>query len=508
MRKTRDILRVRWVLGRSTRDAARSLGISVGAVAKTTARATKAGLDWAAVEALDEAALERRLYGVRSTPGVVRPEPDPAWIHRELRGIGVTLELLHLEYLQQYPEGLQYTAFCERYRQWLKRLGLTMRQVHKAGEKGFVDFSGKRPHLVDAQTGEVTPVELFVAVLGASSLTYAEATLTQRSADWIGAHVHALQYFGGAPEVLVPDQLRSAVAKPDRDEPWIQRTYHDLARHYSAVVIPARPGRSRDKAKVEVGVQIAQRWILARLRHQTFFTLDELNRRIRELLEELNARPRKHLGGVSRRELFERHERAALRPLPTTPFVHHGWKTVRVNLDYHIELDHHWTSVPYELVGETLEACFTTSTVELLLRGRRVASHVRSYVKYTHTTDPAHRPPQHQAWAERDVGGLLRWAAEVGPSTETMMQRILESNPHRDQTWRSGRALRRVGDKYGPERTEVACERALRFGARSYKPIERMLKGELDRRPHPDDADHGGKPIVHDQVRGPGYYVH
>lgn len=510
MRKTREILELRWAQGRSVRETAESLRISTGVVSKMVTRAKKAGLTWPKVQELNDAALERVLYGAPPAQGTSRPEPDLALIHRELKRPGVTLELLHLEYLAQHSDGLQYTAFCDRYRAWKKRLGLTMRQEHKAGEKMFVDFSGKKPCIVDRNTGEVTDVELFVAVLGASSKTYAEATLTQQLPDWIAAHSRAVEYFGGAAAAWVPDQLRSAVSKPDRHDPVIQRTYRDQARHYDAVVIPARPGRARDKAKVEVGVQVAQRWILARLRHETFFSLDALNARIAEMLEDLNRRPRRQLGGISRNDLFERVERAALKVLPATRFVHHDWKHATVNLDYHVEVDHHWYSVPHHLVREKVDVCYSASTVEVFHRGQPIpgARHARSYVKYAHTTNPAHRPPNHQAWADKDPGGLLRWAAEVGPSTEAMMNRIFESNPHRDQTWRSGRALRRVGEQYGPERTEVACGRALRFGARSYKPIERMLKQELDLRPHPDDGGDEAAPIQHDQVRGPDYYLH
>jgi len=481
--------------------------VSTGVIGKCTARASRAGLDWEAVVALDDEALERRLYGVPATSESTRTEPDPAHMHQELKKQGVTLELLHLEYLGQHPSGLQYTAFCDRYRAWKKRLGLTMRQPHKAGEKMYVDFSGKRPHIVDSKTGEIIPVELFVAVLGASSYTYAEAARTQTVPDWIAVNGHAVEYFGGVTEVWVPDGLKSAVTRAERYEPDIQRTYYDQARHYGAIVIPARPYKARDKAKVEVGVQVAQRWILARLRHETFFTIEALNVRIAELLEWLNSRPRKHLGGVSRRDLFERVERPALKPLPATRYVLHEWKAARANLDYHIEIDRHWYSVPHALVREIVEACFSATTVEVFYRGHRVASHARSYERYAHTTDPQHRPPNHQAWADRDPGGLLRWATEVGASTEAMMRRIFESNPHRDQTWRSGRALKRVGEKYGAERTEIACERALRFGARSYKPIERMLQNELDRRPHPDDVEANASPIEHDQIRGPDYFV-
>lgn len=507
MKKTREVLRLRWSLGRSARQTAASVGVSVGVVCKTTGRARAAGLDWFAVEQLDDASLEKRLYGQRAKAGEARAEPDPAWMHRELKRTGVTLELLHLEYLAEHPDGLQYTAFCDRYRAWKKRLGVTMRQNHKAGEKMFVDFSGKKPFVVEPTTGEVREVEMFVAVLGASSRTYAEATRTQQMPDWIAAHTRTVEYFGGSAEVWVPDQLKSAVSRPDRHDPTIQRTYREQARHYGAVVIPARPYRARDKAKVEVGVQVAQRWILARLRHETFFSLEALNARIAELLEDLNNRPRRHLGHVSRNELFERIERVALKPLPPTRFVHHDWKKATVNLDYHVEVDSHWYSVPYTLVREEVEVCFSATSVEILHLNKIVARHARSYVKYTHTTDPAHRPPNHEAWANKDPGGLLRWATDVGPNTEAMMRRIFESNPHREQTWRSGRALRRVGEKYGSERTEVACGRALRFGARSYKPIERMLKQELDLRPHPDDVADDGVRIHHDQVRGPGYYL-
>jgi transposase len=508
MRKIREVLRLRWVQGRSVREAATSLGVSTGVVSKITSRAEAAGLKWADVEAIcDDDALERRLYGEPAEIGEKRPEPDPAWMHLELKRTGVTLELLHLEYLQQHPTGLRYTAFCDRYRSWLKRHGVTMRQSHKAGEKMFVDFSGKKPELVDPKTGEVSFVELFVGVLGASSYTYAEATQSQKLPDWIAAHVRALEYFGGSAEVYVPDQLRSAVSRPHRDDPTIQRTYADLARHYNAAVIPARPGKARDKAKVEVGVQVAQRWILARLRHETFFSLSALNERIAELLEDLNRRRRKHLGGISRRELFERVERAALRPLPSNRFEYAEWRKGRANIDYHFDVERHWYSVPYTLAQHEIEARYTATTVELFHRGNRVASHARSYVEYAHTTNPGHRPANHRAWAERDPGGLLAWAGDVGPSTEAMMRRILESNPYRDQTWRSGRALRRVGEKYGSERTERACELALRFGANSYKPVERMLKHELDRRPHPDDVEDAGDPIHHDQVRGPDYYL-
>ena len=508
MRDIRQILRLRWDAKKSVRETAASVGLSTGVVGKCTARAKAAGLDWPAVEALGDDALERKLYGEKASPDAARPEPDPARMHIELKRDGVTLELLHIEYLAQHPQGLQYTAFCERYRAWKRRHRLTMRQGHKAGEKMFVDFSGKRPMITDRVTGEQIAVELFVAVLGASSYTFVEAARTQRVEDWVRLHDHAVSYFGGVAEVWVPDCLKSGVTRADWYEPTIQRTYRDQAQHYGAVVIPARPRRPRDKAKVEVAVQVAQRWILARLRHETFFTLEDLNERIRVLCDALNARPRRHLGGVSRRELFERIERAALARVPEATYEPRSWKSVRANADYHVQIGWHWYSVPYALAHEELEVCLTATTVELLHRGTRVAAHVRSAVEGGFTTDAAHRPANHRAWAERDPGGLLAWAEQSGPNTTWMMKRILESNIHRDQTWRSGRALMRMGETYGAARTEVACERALRHGARSYKPIERMLRLEMDLRPDPTAPAEGSSPIAHDQIRGPDYYVH
>jgi transposase len=506
MRKTREVLRLRWQLGLTVRQVARSLGISVGVVSKAAGRAERAGIGWADVEGMTDDELERRLY---PTPVIAaladRPRPDPVQIHLELRRRDVTLELLHLEYLEQHPNGLRYTAFCDTYRRWLAKRDVTMRQVHKAGEKCFVDYSGRRPSYVDPQTGEQVDVELFVAVLGASNYTYAEATATQQVGDFVAAHVRAFAYFGGVPEIVVPDQLKSAVVLACRYEPGIQRTYAELARHYGTAIVPARPHKPRDKAKVEVAVQIVQRWILARLRSDTFFSLETLNARIRTLLEELNARPMKKLGGTTRRELFERFDRPALRPLPSARFEFAEWKQVTINLDYHAEVDKHWYSAPYVLVHEELWARATATTVELFHRGQRVASHPRSLVPYKHTTDPAHMPEAHRRQSA-GVDAVLAWGASVGPMTEAMVRRLIEANPVREQGWRSARGLQRIGEKYGADRTELACTRALKLGARSYKPVANILALGRESVPLPGEEDEERAAIVHENVRGPDYY--
>jgi transposase len=508
MNKVREILRLRWQLKLTVREAARSLAVSSGVVSETTTRATKSGLTWKDVERLDDRELERCVYG----PGAVlaqtdRPRPDPVQIHTELRRPHVTLELLHLEYLEQYPNGYRYTTFCDTYRSWLATTKVTMRQVHKAGEKCFVDYSGGRPSYIDPHTGERIEVELFVAVLGASNYTYAEATATQQVADFVASHVRAFAFYEGAPEMVVPDQLKSAVVKACRYEPGIQRTYAELARHYGTAIVPARPYKPRDKAKVEVGVQIVQRWILARLRGETFFSIEALNARIGELLIELNVRPMKKLGGVTRRELFDRFERAALRPLPTERFEYAQWKRVMVNLDYHAEVEKHWYSAPYRLVHQELWARYTATTVELLHlhRAERVASHARSYVPYKHTTDPAHMPEAHRRHSA-GVDAVIAWGASVGPMAEAMVRRLIEANPVREQGWRSARGLQRIGEKYGAARTELACVRALKLGARSYKPVANILALGRESLPLPGEEPAEPAVIVHENVRGPGYY--
>src|SRR5580658_5214623 len=369
MHQAREILRQKLTLKRSHREVVAAVGVSMGAVSGVVTRAAALGLDWEA--------LEVRLYGPRISTRQARPLPDPAELHVELRRPGVTLQLLHLEYLEQHPDGYRYTKFCGVYQEWLERRTPTMRQVHVAGDKMFVDYSGKRPHYVDPTTGEVIAVELFVAVLGASSYTYAEATRTQKLADFTASNARAFTFFGGATNAIVPDQLKSAVTLASRYEAGVQRTYAELGRHYGTTILPARPRSPRDKAKVEVAVQVAQRWILARMRNENFNSLGALNARIAELCAELNRRVMRHYK-ASRLELFERLDKPALRALPEEPFVHAEWTKTRLSIDYHAKVREHFYSAPFTLVHEELWARSTAATVELFHRGARVASHLRS----------------------------------------------------------------------------------------------------------------------------------
>jgi len=429
--------------------------------------------------------------------------PDCTYIHQELKRTGVTLQLLWDEYRENHPEGYGYSQFCEHYRRWSGKLRLSMRQQHRIGEKTFIDFSGKRPHIVDPKTGEKIDVELFVAALGASCYTYAEATHTQRLSDWIGAHTRMAEHFGGSTAIWVPDQLKSAVTQPCRYEPVINRSYRDLATHYGAVVVPARPRKPKDKAKIESMVLVVQRWILARLRNRTFFSLPELNTAIRELLGQLNERPMRRLG-KSRRELWEQLDRPALKRLPASRYELAYWKPCRANIDYHVDIENHLYSVPHQLRGEDLEASYTSSVVEVYFKDRRVASHRRRY-DHRPSTVAEHMPSSHRAHAEWTPSRLIHWAKKIGPASGRVVAGILKDRPHPEQGYRACLGLMRLGKRYGATRLEAACERAEHLRSYSYRTVKNILSSAQDRLPLEDEADIAATP-VHDNIRGPAYY--
>jgi transposase len=506
MRKIRDVLRLSLGEGWSRRQVGAAVGLPYTTIAHYLVRARAAGVGWPLPEGMDDAELERCLFPVAPGARVARPLPDFGAVHAELRRKGVTLELLWVEYRERHRGGgYGYSQFCNLYRHWARRVDVVMRQEHRAGEKLFVDFPGQTVPVVDPATGEVTQAQIFVAVLGASNYTYAEALPSQALPHWIAAHVHAFAYFGGCPAILVPDGLRSAVTRAHRYEPDLNRTYAEMAAHYGAAVIPARSAKPRDKAKVEVGVQVVERWILARLRKRTFFSLAELNAAIRGLLEELNRRPFKKLPGC-RRSLFEALDRPALKPLPARPYEYATWKVATVNIDYHVEAERHWYSVPYQLVGQKVDLRLSATVVEAFFRGRRVASHLRSFRPYAFTTDPAHMPASHRAHREWTPGRILRWARSSGPQTAELVEGVLSSRPHPEQGFRSCLGILRLGKHYGGERLEAACGRALAMGAFSYRSVESILRTGLDRQPLLALVPPPVPLRPHENLRGPGYY--
>lgn len=506
MRTTREILRLKWACQRSNREIAQSCGLARSTVADCLRRAADAGLTWPLPAELDDGTLEARLYRPPGRPAAARPLPDWADVHQELRRPGVTLQLLWHEYKAVQPTGLQYSQFCVHYRQWARTLDVCLRQEHRAGEKLFVDYAGQSLYLTDPQTGARIPTALFVAVLGASNYTYAEATRAADLPSWIMSHVRALEYLGGVPAALIPDNHKGAVLHPDRYEPDLHPTYLDLATHYGTVILPARVRRPRDKAKVETGVLVVERWICAALRNRTFFTLAELNAAIWELLARLNARRFRKLP-TSRRALFETLDRPALRPLPATRYVFAEWKRAGVNIDYHVAVAGHYYSVPYQLVQQEVEVRLSATMVELLYKGQRVASHVRSYRQGGFTTEPAHRPKAHQAYLAWTPSRLVHWAETIGGATAQLVAAILASRPHPEQGYRSCLGLLRLGKQYPPARLEAACARALAIRATSYKSVQSILRTGLDQQPMPPAAPTPARGIAHANVRGAAYYT-
>lgn len=505
MRKIKEVLRLKFELGRGHREIARSCGIGHSTVLEYLRRAAAAGIGWPLPEGFTEALLEEKLF--RSpVPSPARDLPDFQHVYDELRAyrkFNLTIMQLWLEYKEGHPGGYQYTQFCEHYRRWLGKLDYVMRQEHRAGEKVFVDY-GAGLNIVDPKTGELIETQLFVAVWGCSNFTYAEASLSQKLPCWIGSHTRAFSYFGCVPRALVPDNLKSGVSKACYYDPELNPTYAELAAHYGTSVLPARRLKPRDKAKVEAGVLVAKRWILAVLRHRTFFSPAELNAAIRELLEQLNSRKLRKIG-KSRREIFEGHDRPAALPLPQRAYQFAEWVKPRVNVDYHLEADRHYYSVPYRFIHEQLDVRLTASTVEVFHGGERVAAHARSYVPFAHTTLNEHRPSEHRKYLEWTPSRILAWAGKTGPCTAELAGKILASKAFPEQGYRACLGILRLGQRYGPERLEAACRRALRFNASSYRSIKSILVRGLDRQDEIKPPQQTTLPF-HENVRGGEYY--
>lgn len=484
MRKTREILRLHHTADLSNRGIARSLGVSPATVSDCLCRARAAGLNWPLPEALDDGNLEQALYPPATDPA--RALPDWPMVHRELQRKGVTLLLLWQEYKAAHPEGLMYSAFCDRYRAWAVRLDVVLRQAHRAGDKLFVDYAGQTLPVVDRSTGEAQPAQLFVAVLGCSNYTYAEATWTQSLPDWLGSHVRALEFFGG-------------VHKAHRYEPDLNPAYQDFAEHYGVAILPARVRKPRDKAKVEAGVLVVERWIVARLRHRTFFSLGELNAAVRALLDDLNRRPFQKLDGC-RQSRFETLEQPALGPLPPRAYEFAQWRKAKVHPDYHIEVERAYYSVPYTLVRQTVDVRVSTGTVEVFQRGRLVAAHRRAQRRGEFVTLPAHRPKSHQAIIEQSHARLLERALAIGPATAQIIRQQAYRKTHPDQTLRTAQGILRLATDFSAEQLEAACIRALPLNACSYRAVRALIHAV------PTPAITPAALPAHDNVRGPDYF--
>lgn len=508
MRKVLDVLRLAYDQDRSQREIARCLALSQSTINEYLRRFTASGLSWPLPSDVDEAALDQRLFAyTERVPVHGRAQPDWAVVHQELRRTGVTLHLLWLEYKAAVPDGYQYTQFCHHYHTWAARIDPVLRQTHAPGERVFVDYAGPTISVLDPTTGEDREAQLFVAVLGASNFLFAEATWTQTLPDWIASHIRMLEYFGGATSLVVPDNLRTGITLASYYEPEVNATYADWATHYATVILPTRVAKPRDKAKVESGVQIAERWILAPLRDYQFTSLIELNVEIVRLREAINDRPFQKLEGT-RRTLFTTLEVPALRALPAERYELATWQTATVNIDYHIAVERRFYSVPYTLVRAKVRVRLTTTMVEVLHEGTRVAVHVRNTEasgRGRYTTDPAHRPKSHQAHLDWPPSRLIRWGAEIGPQTAAVVQHILEHRPHPEQGYRACLGLFSLRRRYDARRLEAACGRARTTGAISYRSVKSILVAGLDQLPC-DEPPPLRLPATHDHVRGAAYY--
>ena len=509
MRKLAEILRLD-AAGLSARQIARSCGVARSTVGEHLARLKAAGLHWPLAPELNEEALERRLFGENDPTrnrDARRPLADWPALHKELAQKGVTLKLLWQEYGQEHAGGYRYSQFCEHYRRWAKSLEVCLRQTYRAGERLFVDYAGLTVPLRDPLSGQIHEAQIFVAALGASHYLYAEATRSQQLPDWIEAHIHAYEYLQGVPEITVPDNLKSGVARACRYDPDINPTYQDLATHYGTAIIPTRPRHPRDKAKAESGVQVVEREVLAPLRHQTFFSLAELNGAIWARLQAVNRRPLQKLA-VSRHDLYLELDKPALKPLPPTRYEYAEFLKARVNIDYHIEVRGHYYSVPYELKGEQLDVRLSARLVEALHKGRRVAAHLRDDRQGRHTTEAAHMPRAHREYLAWTPSRIIHWAGTLGPHCAQAVQQIIDTRPHPEQGYRAALGIIRLAKGYAAARVDAACRRALALDVCRYQSIKSILQSGKDLEPLPTDPPVVGPCRTHHQnVRGPEYYA-
>ena len=499
MRKIREILRLKFS-GLSPRQIAASLGHALSTIQECLRRAAQAQLSWPLPDELDDERLEALLYAPQ--PRVIEiPLPDFAHIQRELTRPSVTRLLLWQEYKAQHPNGLQYTAFCVQYRKWLQRsVEPVMRFEHRAGDKSFVDYAGQTVGIIDRHTGEIREAQIFVAVLGCSNYTYAEASWTQTLADWLGAHVRALTFFGGAPAAFVPDNLKSGVDKPHRYDPDLNRAYAEFAEHYGVAILPARVRKPRDKSKVETGVQIVERWILARLRDRQFFSLAELNTAINELLIELNDRAFQKLEG-SRRSRFEELDRPALKALPPRAYEYAQWKLAKVHPDYHIEVEHAYYSVPYKYIGQRVEVRLSARMIEIFAQRQLIASHMRLFKRGARATLDAHRPANHRAIIDTTIERLMQRAQAIAPSVAQVLAEQFNRKRHPEEALRVAQGILRLAQDFSPQQLAAACERAILLKACNYRAVRALITT-----PPTESGESRQLSLVHENVRGPEYF--
>lgn len=505
MRKIREVLRLKYDCNLNNAQIAQSCNISRETVRKYINRSATAGLSWPLPSDVDDEVLEQRLFPYELK--FKRSLPNWHFVHQELKRKGMTKWLAWEEYKETESNGISYSRFCRLYREFLTTLNPVMRQTHKAGEKFFIDYAGQTISWTDRFTGEINQAEVFVAVLGASNYTFAEATRSQTMPDWIGSHVRAFQFFGGVSAILIPDNLKSGVTSAHYYDPEINQTYQDMANHYNVAVVPARSRKPKDKSKAEVGVKCIEQYILARLRNHTFFNVAEINTAIKKLLVEYNKKPFQKLLG-SRLSQFLELDKPALKSLPKQQYEYAQWKKVRVGIDYHVAYEKHYYSVPHKYIKQQFDIRITRTMIECFYKSKSIVVHRRSYHP-GHTTIKEHMPKSHREHAEWTPDRLTRWAKKTGKETATLIKTMIESRPQPQQAFRACLGVMRLGKTYGNDRLENASKRALAIGSYSYKSIASILKHGLDKKPIPGSVEtkgNGATSKIHHNIRGPDYY--
>jgi len=504
MIKIQEIIRL-GLDGKSYRSIMQSCNVSIGVISKYLKIAKEKQITYEQIKNLTKKELFKILE-IESVEDIknLKKTPNFKYIHDELKNKHVTLFLLWQEYKDQNPDGYQYSRYCMLYNAWRKKLNISMRQIHKAGEKMFVDYAGSKVPIYDKTTGKKKyESAIFIACLGASNYTYVEATKNQKVANWISSHINSFEYFKGVPEIVVCDNLKSGIKDANFYEPDINTTYCELARYYGTTIIPTRVRKPKDKAKVENAVLVVNRWILARLRKRRFYNLNELNKEIAKLLEDLNTRTFKKLSGC-RRDQYEIIDKPALKGLPKEPYELSIWKKAKVNIDYHIELEGHYYSVPFNYVQKQVEIRTTQRIVEIYYKNNRIASHLRDDRRNQYTTTVDHMPKSHREYSGWNKERFITWAQKIGPYTAEIIHIKLNSHEHVTQAFRGCLGILGLAKKFTNERLENACRRALRINTTSYKSIHNILKHNLDKQELQENSKVLN--IKHNNIRGEEYY--
>ena len=507
MRKIKEIFRLKYQLNLSNSKISKSLMISKSSVSKYIDYASEKGLSWEQVKDLSETELKNLLFFEEDkiTNKSKKQLPDWKSVFEELKQKGVTLLLLWNEYKEEYPDGYKYSQYCDLYKKWRKKLNPSMRQNHKGGEKLFIDYAGVKVPIINSVEGKIRGANIFVATFGASNYFYTEAHFEQTKKNWINAHVRAFEYFRGVSEILVPDNLKAGVTSPCYYEPDINATYHEMSEHYNIVVIPARVRKPKDKAAVEVCVQVIEQSILAVIRKRQYFSISQLNKDLRYYMEQINNREMKHIG-KSRKELFEIVDFPNLKPLPQRDFIFTEWKKAKVGIDYHVRFDSNFYSVPYKYIHSNTDIKATERIIEVFLNGESIASHMRAYEVYNYITKEEHMPQNHQDMLKWTPKRIKDWANKIGTQTGLLISELIKSRAHPEQAYRSCLGILGLAREYDNNSLELACKRANHFGSLSYKKVKNILKSGLFQEDTEEAIINETVSSDHSNLRGKEYY--